>query len=202
MSPDRKSEILRAAGTCFARFGYEKTTLDDIGSMVGINKVSLYHYFKNKEAIFAELIALEADQYGEALKAKVRAVKSYKQKIVTWIREGFKYNETNSVLHQFTLESLSRLAPQLEELKESALKKGVAFFSRILEEAQQAGEVGACDTARVAQAIQSMVYAMKDAAYQRARSNPEYKVDLDTLAEEILFPISLVLDGIAVKKSR
>jgi AcrR family transcriptional regulator len=202
MGSNRKNEILAAAGKCFARFGYEKATLEDIGSMVKINKVSLYHYFKNKEAIFAELIAFEADQYGEALKAKVRAVKNYKRKILTWIREGFKYNETNSILHQFTLESLSKLAPQLEELKESAFKKGVAFFSSILEEGQQAGEVGACDTARVAQAMQSMVYAMKDAAYQRARSDPEYKVNLDKLTEEILFPISLVLDGIAVKNSR
>ena len=32
---DKKAEIQKAASECFARYGYEKTTLDDIGRLVG-----------------------------------------------------------------------------------------------------------------------------------------------------------------------
>jgi AcrR family transcriptional regulator len=202
VSSDRKSQILAAAGKCFAKFGYEKTTLDDIGSMVGINKVSLYHYFKSKEAIFAELISIEADHYSDLLAGKVKSVKHFKQKILTWIEEGFKYGEANTILRQFSLESLSRLVPQLEELKDRSMKRGVTFLSNILREGQQAKEVVPCDTDKVARAIQTMVYAMKDSAYQRARSDPQYEVNANELAREIMFAISLVLDGVMSKKSR
>jgi len=45
MSSDRKREILAAAGKCFVQYGYEKTTLDDIAAIVGINKASFYYSF-------------------------------------------------------------------------------------------------------------------------------------------------------------
>ncbi len=202
MPSDRKSEILAAAGSCFTKFGYEKTTLDDIGAIVGVNKVSLYHYFQSKEAIFTELIAIEADQYIESLISKVRSIKRCKQKILTWIKEGFKYNEANSVLHQFSIESLRRLTPQLEELRNYSMNKGTEYLTSILKDAQKENEVIPCNTDKVAQTIQSMVYAMKDQAYQRARSNPQYVVDSNRLITEVLFAVSLVLDGIIPKEFR
>jgi AcrR family transcriptional regulator len=202
MSEDRRKEILAAAGRCFATYGYEKATLEDIASQVGINKVSLYHYFKNKEAIFAEIIAAEAEQYSKALNAKVDAASDCRQKILTWIREGLRYNESSSILHQFSLESLSRLAPQLEDLKRSTARKGAAFLAAVLEEGQRTGEVDPCDTGKVAQAIHGIVYAMKDAAYHRARLDMKHAVDPGRLTQEILFAVSLVLDGIMAKKSK
>jgi AcrR family transcriptional regulator len=202
MSSERKSEILTAAGSCFAKFGYEKTSLDDIGVMVGINKVSLYHYFKCKEAIFAELILIEANQYIESLISKVKPIKRCKKKVLAWIREGFKYNEANSVLHQFSIESLKRLTPQLEELRNYSINKGKEYLTRILKDAQKENEVIPCDAEKVAQTIQRMVYSMKDYAYQRARSNPQLSVDSNRLLAEVLFAVSLVLDGIIPKELR
>jgi AcrR family transcriptional regulator len=202
VAPERKREILTAAGTCFAKFGYEKTTLDDIGEMVGLNKVSLYHYFASKEAIFVELITMEADQYGDSLKSKVKSITQCKPKILAWIKEGFKYNEANSILRQFSIESLKRLTPQLEELKNYSMNKGTEYFSSILKQAQKKNEVVPCDADKVAHTIQNMIYSMKDYAYQRARTNPHYRVDVDELANEVLFAVSLVLDGILHKQSR
>jgi AcrR family transcriptional regulator len=202
MSSDRRIQILSAAGKCFAKFGYEKTTLDDIGSMVGINKVSLYHYIKSKEAIFVELISIEADQYSALLVEKVKSVKHCKRRILTWIEEGFKYGEANTVLRQFSLESLSTLAPQLQALRNRSMSKGLAFLSSSLKEGQQAAEVVPCDTDKVAQAIQTIVYAMKDSAYQRARLDSQYEVNVSELAQDILYAVSLVLDGLTISKSK
>jgi AcrR family transcriptional regulator len=64
---EKKKEILKAASDCFARYGYEKTTLDDIGKMVGLNKASLYYYYKNKEAIFSEVVFEETEALFQAL---------------------------------------------------------------------------------------------------------------------------------------
>ena len=47
-----RTEILRAAQRMFQRYGYRKTTIEDIAGEAGKGKSSLYYYYKNKEALF------------------------------------------------------------------------------------------------------------------------------------------------------
>ncbi len=63
-----KEKIRAAAYSCVARFGFEKTTLEDISKEVGLNKASLYYYYKNKEDIFLEITTDATRQFLEALK--------------------------------------------------------------------------------------------------------------------------------------
>ncbi len=51
----RRREILDAAQTCFLRFGYSKTSLDDIARAAGLSRPLLYRKYPNKEAMFAAL---------------------------------------------------------------------------------------------------------------------------------------------------
>lgn len=51
----RRREILEAAQTCFLRFGYSKTSLDDIAREAGLSRPLLYRKYRNKEAIFGAL---------------------------------------------------------------------------------------------------------------------------------------------------
>ena len=52
----RREAILDAALTVFARRGYEAARLDDVASMAGVAKGTLYLYFKDKEALFEALV--------------------------------------------------------------------------------------------------------------------------------------------------
>jgi len=49
----RRAEILEAAKSCFLRYGYGKTSLDDIAKEAGLSRPLLYRKFANKEAIFS-----------------------------------------------------------------------------------------------------------------------------------------------------
>ncbi|WIG92963.1 TetR/AcrR family transcriptional regulator [Myxococcus sp. SDU36] len=49
----RRAAILDAALECFLRFGYAKTSLDDIAKRANLSRPLLYLKFKNKEDIFA-----------------------------------------------------------------------------------------------------------------------------------------------------
>ncbi len=200
MASDKKNEILAAAGKCFVRFGYDKTTLDDIGEMVGMNKVSLYYYFKNKDAIFTEVITREADEYSEAMKKNVETLSGCREKILAWIEEGFKYNQGNSILRQLSFETLKSLRPQLEELKEYAKKKGTEYLASILKDCKTRGEITDCDVNMAAEAIHNVIYALKDNAYMRSKSNLNNEADFSGMVKEILFTVSLILDGIIIKK--
>jgi TetR/AcrR family transcriptional regulator, transcriptional repressor of aconitase len=49
----RRAAILEAAKNCFLRFGYGKTSLDDIANEAGLSRPLLYRKYANKEAIFS-----------------------------------------------------------------------------------------------------------------------------------------------------
>src|ERR1700759_1969729 len=49
---DRRDAILIAAIGVFARFGFKKTSVDDIARAAGISKQGLYLHFASKEEVF------------------------------------------------------------------------------------------------------------------------------------------------------
>ncbi|MFC8930875.1 TetR/AcrR family transcriptional regulator [Rhodococcus sp. NPDC057135] len=55
-SPDRREKILESSAELFARKGVATTTVREIGDAAGVFSGSLYHYFKSKNAIVAELM--------------------------------------------------------------------------------------------------------------------------------------------------
>jgi AcrR family transcriptional regulator len=55
--PDaRPGQILDAAEKVFGKLGYEAATLDGIAKDAGITKGTIYLYFKNKKAVFLEMM--------------------------------------------------------------------------------------------------------------------------------------------------
>ena len=52
--------IIKAAQGIFARFGFNKTTMDEIAKAAHKAKSSIYHYFKSKEEIFQTIVEKES----------------------------------------------------------------------------------------------------------------------------------------------
>jgi AcrR family transcriptional regulator len=73
-----REQIIAAASTAFSRFGYKKTTLDDIASLTNRGKTGIYYYFKSKDDIFREVIRKEAEE----IKLKLTKLVSKKKKPV------------------------------------------------------------------------------------------------------------------------
>jgi AcrR family transcriptional regulator len=79
---DKCDLIINAAESQFIRFGFRKTTMEDIAKAAGIGKATLYYYFKSKEEIFAAMTEgiaqtgvqtiVDAAQAGETPQAKFR----------------------------------------------------------------------------------------------------------------------------------
>ena len=67
-SPDRKEQqILGAAGTLFMAQGYGATSMDAIARKAGVSKATLYARFRNKEELFAAMIAAACRRHAESL---------------------------------------------------------------------------------------------------------------------------------------
>lgn len=53
---DRRTSLLQVAFTTFVRFGYRKTSMDDVAREAEISRQALYAYFTDKEELFRECI--------------------------------------------------------------------------------------------------------------------------------------------------
>jgi AcrR family transcriptional regulator len=62
-----RETILKIAQEIFSKFGYKKTTLDDIANAVRKGKSSLYYYFKSKEDLFQAVVMKEVELLAKEL---------------------------------------------------------------------------------------------------------------------------------------
>lgn len=66
LSHEKQATIRNAALVCFARHGYEKTSINDIAVTAGISKASIFQYFGNKQTLYQYLFDYCAAQMKQA----------------------------------------------------------------------------------------------------------------------------------------
>lgn len=67
---ERKQRLLQVAEDLFVRYGYRKTSVDDIVREASVAKGTFYLHFKSKEALLTELLLQCQREAGEAFLAK------------------------------------------------------------------------------------------------------------------------------------
>lgn len=82
----KKAGIKQAAKELFFRFGFSKTSMDDIARQSSLAKPSLYYYFPNKEAIFDEVVIDEAEQFIIQAEKKLTPGMPADEKVAAFIR--------------------------------------------------------------------------------------------------------------------
>jgi AcrR family transcriptional regulator len=62
---DRRQRLLDSAGALFSRWGFDKTSMEDIARETGISKGAVYLEFPNKDALFKAVLHWEFARYVE-----------------------------------------------------------------------------------------------------------------------------------------
>lgn len=68
---EKKELIKKASKELFFRFGFTKTSMDDIARQCGLAKPTLYYYYPNKEAIFDDVVIEEAGKFMAVVRGKL-----------------------------------------------------------------------------------------------------------------------------------
>ena len=66
-----RAHIVRIARKIFTRYGFRKTTMEEIASSAKKGKSSIYYYFKSKEEIFRAVVEKEADELKQQLERTI-----------------------------------------------------------------------------------------------------------------------------------
>jgi len=134
MPRDKEEQILVAARECFERFGYKKTTLEDIGNKVGLNRTSFYHYFKSKAAIFVKIVTDEYQQFTTKLRQDIDDDMDCDQKILVYFEERIRYwSQQHTILPRITEVEMQQLMAAGQEIYLEIEQEEKSFVADILQ---------------------------------------------------------------------
>ncbi len=88
--PDKKKIIIGAAASVFLKYGYDKTTMNDIAKEASMGKGSLYYYYESKEHIYIAVIEKEAYHLIGLVQKYVYATNNVRKKLELAMLDGFK----------------------------------------------------------------------------------------------------------------
>jgi TetR/AcrR family transcriptional regulator len=139
-SQDKKTLILEAADNLFHRFGYAKTSLDDIAKEAGMGKGTIYYHFESKEDIFLSVVEQYAEGYEKILRKSVESESNFADKLTTFISlpiklvykhaplaDALKNLPANFLdkLKEFRLQHKQHIMDYLDEIIQDGIKQGV-----------------------------------------------------------------------------
>lgn len=126
--------ILEAAQTLFAKFGYKKTTMEDIAQELHKGKSSLYYYYKNKEEIFQAVIDKEQGVLIANLKEVAKSSQKPKEKLNDYVLTRMKtVSELDNYFKALTDERFGGIE-FVKAVKEKTEKIEVEMIEQIINE--------------------------------------------------------------------
>jgi AcrR family transcriptional regulator len=194
-----KEKIGQVAMKCFARFGLDKTTLDDIAKEVGLNKASLYYYYKNKEDIFLEVAIAEGKNYLSSLQEKVLKKKGTEARVNFYLVERINYYKNVLNMNRVSAETVNRMLPKFFELFDAILVKEVEFLEKIISEGVKVGELSAVNPNKLATSLIGVNDALKHHAEHKAMLKKQDEIDYTEIIREMKLLVSLVFKGLTKK---
>lgn len=80
-----RRKIIISAGAIFSRYGFKKTTMDEIAKALKMGKSSIYYYFSSKEDIFEAVVLYEANVLRNELTKAIKSVESPVDKVRNYV---------------------------------------------------------------------------------------------------------------------
>ncbi len=126
-----KDKILEVANKLFSRFGFHKTSMDEIAKIARKAKGSLYYHFASKEELFTEVVAKEIENLkanlsiivnDENIKAEQK-IKQYLIKRMEVLNSASNYHETLKADFFEHFDFIDTLRSNLDDWEKAQIKK-------------------------------------------------------------------------------
>ncbi len=194
---EKRKELLEKALQCFTKYGYGKTTLDDVAKEAGLNKATLYHYFKNKEALFLQVMVNMASQTMQALALACSKQKTIEKKCIYFFSERLYYYVKMIRLNSLSKETLLVLQPLFEQTYKAQKEVEIIFIATLI----QAYKTGC--TKKQALNFSTLMFNVVDALKHEAvfidNLLDNKAADMQAMKTKIINVITLLLTGITHK---
>ncbi len=129
-----KNRILKVAQKILSNEGYVGTSISNIAKTVGVTKPTIYHFFKNKEELFREVLITAFNKLDSKLKKtnlkKASLDKKLEKLSTTYLEFGLK----NKNIFTTALQKIPHSEKNLIQLVTELRKKIIFYFEEVIEE--------------------------------------------------------------------
>lgn len=138
---DKKQMILDIAARIFSRYGYAKTSLDEIAQEAKIAKGTIYYYYPSKEELFLMVVKEQAQSFVDEMRRNLHSIDGFENKLryflhapVTYVcqkmpvlLEGLKTIPFNLQQHfdSFRAENRGKMVELLLEILRDGIEQGL-----------------------------------------------------------------------------
>lgn len=157
----RIDQIADAALRLFARYGYKRSSMDDIAREAGLAKATLYLHFKGKDDVFRAMLNLLARRVDARCQDVMAMAAPFPDRLRAMLhaQHGLAYACFGSGEHLAKLKAVmaSIAGPELQALEQLFSD----HFERLLRQAEAAGEI---DLAKSGVELDAFIASLKFAA--------------------------------------
>lgn len=167
----RRTQIRAAAEQCFRQHGFHGTSIAQISKVAGMSTGHIYHYFENKEAIIADIVAQDLDRL-LTLTAELRAASDVKSAMIERAVEGVEDNlDPGTAALQLEIVAEAARNPRVADIVRTADRQCRGSLKETLRTLRQA--TGHQDSEASLAGMTEALAAMFEGLQMRAIRNPD-----------------------------
>jgi AcrR family transcriptional regulator len=184
-----RKKIIISSGQIFSRFGFKKTTMDEIAKALKIGKSSVYYYFKSKEEIFEAVVLYEANILRNELTTAIKSVESPVDKMKNYVFVRMKAFEKLSNYYNAIFDKNLDHFDFIEKIREKFDREELAILRLILYHGARKKVFNVINSEYTALAVQTTLKGLEVPLFWKKRElNIEERLNgiLDVLFNGIL----------------
>ncbi len=152
-----KTKIILTAIKIFSRYGFKKTTMEEISKALKKGKSSIYYYYKSKEEIFEAVVLYEANQLRSQLTSAIKEVEDPAEKLTNYIFVRMRAFEKLSNYYNAVFDKNLDHYDFIEKIRMRFDREELATFRLIIYVGRQRGTFRVDNSEYTAMAIQTML---------------------------------------------
>jgi AcrR family transcriptional regulator len=186
-----RKKIIITAGQIFSRFGFKKTTMDEVAKALKIGKSSIYYYFKSKEEIFEAVVLNEANILRNELTTAIKSVESPVEKMEKYVFVRMKAFEKLSNYYNAIFDKNLDHFEFIERIREKYDREEIAILRLILYDGVRKRVFKVENSEYTALAIQTTLKGLEVPLFWKKR-----EINIDNRLKAIL---GVLFNGIVIK---
>lgn len=189
-----KDKLINVSADIFNRFGFSKTTMEDIAMATGKKKSTLYYYFRSKEEIFQAVLEKEAATFREKIINEIIVTKMPPhEKLRGYILRRLEFLSGFGNYYDFIMRNIESHYSTLEKVRQRFDKEEEELIGQIADEGIQNGVFRLSDKTFAAKAMLTIIKGFELSVFvSKTIAMDELEKRVDELLDILLY--GLVLD--------
>jgi TetR/AcrR family acrAB operon transcriptional repressor len=187
-----REELTAIAIDCFARYGYQATSVERIARMAGVTKGAIYYHFRDKEALLAAAVAERVEAFEKRVQRACEnaGCPEALRRIAAVCVEHAESNDHPRFAITLMVESIDNNAAISAQFRDM-MRRFRAFLRNLIQEGQKNGEVGeSADATAIAAAYTSNILGAEIQFYQ----DPErfaFRESIERFLDQLMADLSV-----------